>query len=162
MGKLQEDIKSQSDWIVKAFASDGYNLDYTIDSFIQIDLFFKHNMKDGKPIKGGRLPTTGFGPVLFSIGAYVGETIINHIPGAVWITDDDDPEGEMKISIKFPNGAEIWPINKIFNRFRNGSEDSIYPYGYILSKDFTEQEFNQKFWALTAETKKSWWAFWKK
>jgi hypothetical protein len=33
MGKLQKDIKSQSDWIVKAFASDGYNLDYTIDSY---------------------------------------------------------------------------------------------------------------------------------
>lgn len=164
MGKLLEDIKSQSDWVVKAFALDGYKLDYTIDSFIQIDLFFKHNMKDGKPINGGRLPIPGFGPILFSIGAYVGETIIKHVPGAIWITDDNDPQGELTVAVKFPNGAELWPIQRVFNRFRNGTEDAIYPYGYLITKDFTKQEFNPQFWTLTAETEdkryKPWWKFW--
>jgi len=165
MGELLENIKSQSHWIVKAFAADGYVLDYTIDSFIQIDLFFKHNMKEGKPIPGGRLPVPGFGPILFSIGAYVGETIIRHVPGAIWVTDDNDPNGELTAAIKFLNGGELWPIEKVCKRFSNG-EDAIYPYGYILTKDFTKQEFNQQFWILTgeAEEKKSspWWKFWQK
>jgi hypothetical protein len=164
MGKLLDDIKSQSEWIVEAFASDGYKLDYTIHSFIQIDLFFKHNMKDGKPKKGGRLPTPGFGPVLFSIGAYVGETIIKYVPGAIWITDDDDPQGELTVAVKFPDGAELWPIERVFKRFANGSEDSIYPYGYMITKDYIKQEFDSQFWILTAETEeeksKPWWKFW--
>jgi hypothetical protein len=49
MGTLKEDIKSQSDWIVKAFAADDFKLDYTIDSIIEIDRFFVKNMKDGQP-----------------------------------------------------------------------------------------------------------------
>lgn len=39
MATLLEDIKTQSEWIVKAFKSDSLNLDYTIHSFIEIDKF---------------------------------------------------------------------------------------------------------------------------
>lgn len=55
MATLKEDINSQSKWIVKAFAADNFKLDYTIESIIEIDRFFKENMRDGKPKKGGRL-----------------------------------------------------------------------------------------------------------
>jgi hypothetical protein len=70
MGTLKEDIKLQSDWIVKAFAADGFKLDYTIDSIIEVDRFFTKNMKNGQPRKGGRLYGKGFGPILFSIGSF--------------------------------------------------------------------------------------------
>ena len=39
MGILLEDIKTQSDWIVKAFEYDGLKLDYSIESIIEIDKF---------------------------------------------------------------------------------------------------------------------------
>jgi hypothetical protein len=65
MATLIEDIKSQSQWIVKAFAADGFKLDYSIDSIIEVDRFFVANMKNGQPKKGGRLYGKGFGPKLF-------------------------------------------------------------------------------------------------
>ena len=95
MATLKEDIKTQSDWIVKAFQADGFNLDGSMDSIIEVDRFFVQNMKNGKPKKGGRLYGKGFGPKLFSIGSYVGETIIKNVKGAEWITDDNDPKANL-------------------------------------------------------------------
>lgn len=165
MGTLKEDIKSQSDWIVKAFAGDNFSLNYTIDSFIEIDRFFIANMKGGKPKKGGRLAKKGYGPILFSIGSYVGETIIKNVKGTEWITDDNDPQGELNVSLKLPDGSILWPIQKVIKRFHNGSDDSIYPYGHSVTKEFTKQAFNKKFWDLKDDIydsaqSKPWWKFW--
>ena len=165
MATLREDIKTQSDWIVQAFAADNFRLDYTLDSFIEIDRFFVSNMKNGRPKKGGRLAKKGFGPILFSIGAYIGETIIKIVPGSEWITDDNDPQGELTVALRLPNGMEIWPIQRVMKRFKNGSEDSIYPYGHTITKKFINQPFNQLFWKVTAEDSeaevtKPWWRFW--
>ena len=165
MGTLKEDIKSQSDWIVKAFAEDGFKLDYTIDSIIEVDRFFTKNMKNGQPRKGGRLYRKGFGPILFSIGAYVGETIIRNVKGSEWITDDNDPQGELTVSLKLPNDAEIWPIQKVMKRFQNGSEDSIYPYVHMVTKELTNLPFKEEYWTLTTEIDepeqaRPWWKFW--
>jgi hypothetical protein len=165
MGTLKEDIKAQSDWIVKAFAADGFKLDHTIDSIVEVDRFFVRNMEKGKPKKRGRLYGKGFGAILFSIGSYVGETIIRNIDGSEWITDDNDLQGELTVSLKLPNGAQIFPIQKIMKRFENGSEDAIYPYVHMVTKEFTNLPFREEFWALTAESdnskkSKSWWKFW--
>jgi len=165
MGTLKEDIEAQSEWIVKAFAADGFKLDYTVDSIIEVDRFFAKNMKNGKPRKGGRLYGKGFGPKLFSIGSYVGQTIIKHVKGTVWITDDNDSQGELNAFLKLPNDGQIWPIQKVMKRFQNGSEDAIYPYVHMVTKEFTNLPFKEEFWTLTAETvepeqTKPWWKFW--
>jgi hypothetical protein len=165
MATLKEDIKSQSDWIVKAFAADGYQLDYTMNSIIEVDRFFAANMRSGQPKKGGRLSKKGFGPILFSIGAYVGETVIKNIKGAEWITDDQDPEGELYVSIKLPNEVELWPIQKVIKRFENGTDDAIYPYVHTVTNEFTNLPFEKDFWILAAEKDepeqtKPWWKFW--
>ncbi len=165
MATLKEDIKSQSDWIVKAFAADGFKLDHTIDSIIEVDRFFTVNMKNGRPKKGGRLYGRGFGPILFSIGSYVGETIIKNVNGSEWITDDNDPQGELNMSLKLPDGGEIWPVQKVMKRFQNGSEDAIYPYVHMVTMEFTNLPFKEEFWTVTAETSepektKPWWKFW--
>lgn len=165
MPTLKEDIKSQSEWIVRAFAEDGFKLDFTISSIIEVDKFFIANMKNGKPLKGGRLYGSGFVSKLFSIGSYVGETIIKNVNGAVWITDDSDPQGELNVSLKLPNDVEIWPIQKVMKRFQNGSEDSLYPFVHMITKEFTNLPFIDDFWSLTMETEepnqpKPWWKFW--
>lgn len=131
MGTLKEDIQSQFEWIVKAFAADGFVLDYTIDSIVEVDRFFMKNMENNQPRKGGRLYGKGFGPILFSIGAYVGETIIKNVKGCEWITDDNDPQGELKVTLRLPKNGNIWPIQRVMKRFENGSEDSIYPYVHV-------------------------------
>jgi len=169
MGTLKEDIKAQSDWIVKAFAADGFKLDYSIESTMEVDKFFFKNMENGQPKKGGRFAKKGFGSILFSIGSYIGETIIKNIPGTEWITDDEDPQGELNVSMKLPNGTEIWPIQRVMKRFQNGSEDSIYPYVHLMTKEFTNHSFNEEFWKLEEEvmpnldsikSKNPWWKFW--
>ncbi len=165
MATLKEDIKSGSDWIVEALASDGFKLDYTIDSIIEVDRFFTVNMKDGKPTKGGRLYGRGYGPKIFALGSYVGETIIQNVNGAEWITDDNDPQAELNVFLKLPNESQIWPIKKVMKRFQNGAEEALYPYVYIVTKEFTDLPFNEEFWSLTVENGepdqiKPWWKFW--
>lgn len=164
MATLLEDIKSQSDWIVRAFASDGYKLDYSFDSIMEIDRFFAANMSNGEPKKGGRFPKKGFGAILFSMGSYIGETVIHNIPGTEWITDDEDPQAELNVFLRLPNGVECSPIIKVFKRFQNGTEEALYPYVHMLVEETTGHVFNQDFWRLIAEAekekKKPWWKFW--
>ena len=161
MGTLREDIKSQSDWIVKALTADKFKLDYTIESFIEIDKFFIKHSKNGQAVAGGRL-SKNLGAIIFSIGSYVGETIIRVVPGAEWKTDDADPKGEMNVSVKLPNGTEVWPMQRVMKRFKDGDEDSIYPYGYSVTKEFTNKSFDEVFWKLTRgkEESKPRWKFW--
>lgn len=138
-------------------------LDFTIRSFIQIDKFFNRHVNEGVAVRGGRLENNP-GGIVFSIGSYVGATIIKTVPGAVWQTDDNDPEGEVNVSVKFPDGTTIWPMQRIMKRFQNGSEDSIYVYGHELTKEFTQDAFDANYWAIENETadgsRKPWWKFW--
>jgi len=162
MASLKQDIKKQSDWIIKAFQEDGYKLDYSIKSFLEVDKFFEKHSKNGKPIRGGRL-TQNLGPIIFSIGSYIGETFIKNVKGAEWITDDNDPQGEITATIKFPNGTKCWPIQKAMKRYKNGFEDSVYTYGYELVKEYISEPFEQNFWTINKEentTIKPWWRFW--
>lgn len=161
MGTLIEDIKPSSDWIVKGFQADGLKLDYTIDSFIEIDKFFNIHAENGVAKRGGRL-SKDLGYILFSLGAYIGETIIKNVPGSIWITNDDDPEGEVMITVKLPNGSEIYPVQRVIKRFENGAEDAIYVYGHIVTKEFTNETFNGSFWVEMKQEKpaKPWWKIW--
>ena len=134
---------------------------FTIPLTIEIDKFFYQNMSGNAPKRGGRLYASGYGSILFSIGAYVGETIIKNVPGSKWITDDSLEEGELVVSVILPDGSEIFPVEKVMKRFKNGPEDAIYPYVHQLTHKFTNQEFKDTFWALNEEiTQKKWWKFW--
>jgi hypothetical protein len=157
MGTLKNDIQEQSKWIVKAFAADKFNLDYTIDSFIAIDIFLSKHTFNGKAKPGGRLQRN-LGPVLFSIAAYIGETIIKTVPGTIWITDDTDPEGELNVCLKLPDEGILFPTQRIMKRFKNGQEDSIYVYGHSATEKFTRQPFNESYWKQMQA--KAWWKFW--
>jgi hypothetical protein len=66
MPSLEEDIKTASNWIVEALASDNYKLDYSITSFITIDLFIKKETKHRQPIPNGKLGRNA-GQVIFAL-----------------------------------------------------------------------------------------------
>jgi hypothetical protein len=160
MATLLESIKEQADWIVKAFAADRLTLDHTVHSFIEIDKFFNKHVREGKAVKNGRL-SQNLGPILFSIGSYIGETIIKTVPGAAWEVDENDPEGEINATVRLPDGVVMWPMQKVIKRFRNGPEDSIYVYGHHITKDITKQAFDQDYWNVAnPSVKKPWWKFW--
>ena len=166
MTKLIEDIAAQSDWLVKAFEDDGLKLDYSIKSLVEVDRFFLRNTKNGKPKRGGRLATRHYSTILFSIGAYIGQTIIQHVPGASWETDDEDPAGAAKIQVRFPDGMSIWPVLKVGKRFKLGMEEAIYPYVAVLLGPYLEESLDNAYWTAMREEEKEeqrstpWWKFW--
>jgi hypothetical protein len=164
MATLEEDIHTQFDWLVTAFASDQIELDYSIQSLRKIDRFFEQHAENGKAKPNGRLSTNS-GPVLFSIGAYVGNTIIKAIPGSVWVTDDKDPKGEITAEVLLPNKTKIFPMQRAINRFMNGEEDSIYPYGTVLVNEISKDDYwenaKENHSTIKVSVKKtSWWKFW--
>ncbi|WP_202704382.1 hypothetical protein [Flavobacterium sp. UGB4466] len=164
MATLKEDIIQQSDWVIKAFESDGYKLDYSIYSFIEIDRFFQKNLIDGKPKRGGRL-SKNFGAIVFSISSYVAQTLIKNVPNSSIVTDDSDVNGEINFSVELSNGTVCFPAQRVMKRIKNGLEDAIYPYGYELAKEFINESFDQSFWDIgkgeeLEEESKPWWKLW--
>lgn len=128
MSTLLGDIKPAAEMIRIAFNELNKDLDYSWESFKTIDTFFDEEIIKGKP-KPGSVLEKNLGGAIFSIGAYIGETIIQRVPNSSWVTDDSDPEGEINIAIKFSNGSIMWPVQRVIKRIRNGNEDSIYGYG---------------------------------
>jgi hypothetical protein len=78
---------------------------------------------------------------------------------------DKDPEAEITAQVKLPTGTIIWPMQRVINRFKNGDEDSLYPYGVVIVKELSKDGF----WDKAKENqlnlnkedeKKHWWKFW--
>lgn len=124
---LLQDIMTSKDWVAKALNSSNYKADFSINSLKEIDRFFdEQNTPDG-------IINRNRGQILFALGAYIGEVIISAY-GGEWLTDDNDPHGEVNIAVKLKNGSIIFPVQRAMKRYRNGKEDSIYDYGYVLGE----------------------------
>lgn len=130
---LEDDLHSACEWVVMALNSSGYKADYTLDSMKEIDRFIDEQSGEGGLISRNR------GQILFALGSYVGETVIR-LYGGKWLTDDDDPQGEINVSVELPDGTVIFPVQRVIKRYQNGSEDSIYAYLYVLSPDARRME----------------------
>lgn len=127
---LGEDIHTACEWVVMALNSSGYKADYTLESMKEIDRFIDEQSGENGIISRGR------GKILFSLGCYVGETVIR-LYGGKWHTDDNDPAGEINASVELDNNTVIFPMQRVIKRYQNGSEDGIYAYVYVLSPDKT-------------------------
>ena len=166
MATLAEDIVKMSDWIVESFRSDKMVLDYSVESLKRVDDFFDKHSANGKAKPGGRL-SKNLGAIFFAIGGYIGETIIKNVPGTVWRTNDEDPEGEVNAEIVLPDGTVLWPMQRVIKRFKNGAEDGIYAYGVVAIEEMGLGDY----WKKAERTgdapnvgkirvKKPWWKFW--
>ena len=120
---LLGDIEVGAAWIARALAESGYKADFSPASLAEVDRFFDEHTRRGRPARRGLL-SKNFGSRMFALGSYVGEVIRRDV-GGVWITDDNDPNGEMMASVHLDNGSTIWPMVRVGKRCRNGSEDSI-------------------------------------
>jgi hypothetical protein len=137
MGTLADDAKVAADWIAGALKSSNYEADYSINSLKEIDRFFDEHSRDGKPTPGGLL-SKSLGSRLFALGAYVGECI-RRAYGGEWKGDDNDPKGEINISVCWPDGGIVWPVQRVMKRLKNGREDSIHVYGVALADHVRKQ-----------------------
>ena len=106
-----------------------YTSDEVLESMKEIDRFFDEQSEENGIIGKNR------GQILFSLGSYIGQTIIN-LYGGEWITDDSDPNGEVNITVKLKNDSTILtPVIRCLKRYTNGKEDSIYAYVYAFGEE---------------------------
>lgn len=66
--------------------------------------------------------------LIFMLGCYLGE-VLRYSIGAKWINDKN---AKFPISMKLKNGETIMPFERIKKRIKNGNQESIYDYGYVL------------------------------
>jgi hypothetical protein len=150
MATLVEDTRTSADWIAEALQSSGYSADFSLASLREVDRFFAEQSREGKAIPNGLL-SENLGSRMFAIGSYVGEAI-RRVHGGHWQADDEDPKGEINITLVLPGGGRIWPVQRVMKRFKNGAEDGIYGYAVAMG-DYTEAP-------TPAPGKKPWWRFW--
>lgn len=124
---LAQDIVVAEEWVVKALNASEYKADYTLESMKEIDRFFDEQSTPEGILAKNR------GQIIFSLGAYVGQTAIK-LYGGQWVTDDADPQGEITIAVKLADGTTLWPVVKCMKRYDRGAEESLYAYLYALGE----------------------------
>jgi hypothetical protein len=118
--------------VSRLLTESGYKADFSLESLKEIDRFFDDQMSNGQPKPGGLLAEQ-FGARLFAIGGYVGE-VIRRQEGGEWLGDDNDPEAEFNIAVRIRENSIIWPMQRVMKRAKNGPEDSVWGYGYALTR----------------------------
>ncbi len=127
MGTIKEDIDKSADWISRALTSSGYRADFTPQSLWEIGRFFDENSRHGKANFGGLL-SQHLGQRIFAIGSYIGEVVRREL-GGEWVGNDDDPEAEISVELRLPDGGRYWPVQRVMNRFKQGAEDGVAAWG---------------------------------
>ena len=154
MSRIVGDTLKGAEWISQALRHSGYCADFSPQSLWYIDFFFDDHSRLGNPIPRGLL-SKNLGARLFALGAYVGEVIRRSI-GGEWRGDDADPEAEVNIELRFPSGAQCWPVQRVIKRFKNGAEDSIVAYAIGLGLEVGDRPHRPE----APSPKRPWWRFW--
>lgn len=122
---LKNDVESSKEWIKEILITSGYQADFSVESLKEIDRFIDEQNKEG-----GML-SRDTGKMLFALGAYVGETIIENYGGR-W--DFDECESEMSIKVTVEGNVALFPVMRVMSRYQYGKANSIYAYGSSLKK----------------------------
>ncbi|MCG8521910.1 MAG: hypothetical protein MI744_06865 [Pseudomonadales bacterium] len=125
--KIVADVKASAEWISQALSSSGYKADFSLESLKEIDRFFEEHASNGEPKATGLL-SQDLGARLFAIGGYIGE-VIRRNQGGAWHGNDLDPNAEINVELRLPNGKAMWPIQRAMKRLKLGKEESIHAYG---------------------------------
>ena len=136
MASILEDVQTAAAWVSEALMNSGYQADFSPDSLIEIDRFFREHVRNGKAIPRGLLAES-LGSRLFALGSYVGEVIRRNI-GGEWQGNDDDPEAEINVTLHLPDGTVCWPMLRMMKRFKLGEEEGIAAYGSSFGLQYTK------------------------
>lgn len=99
----QEELLRSSYWISNFLIREGYHIDYTLKSLLEIDKFFSEKMYLVLEKDNNR-------NFIFSISAYIGEVIRTHFNGNWELSRLIDLDDE-SIGISFKNHDTIYPLN---------------------------------------------------
>ena len=123
--------------VAKALTKDGYEADFTPASLWEIDRFYDEQTRKGVPRRWGLL-AKDTSLRLFSLGAYVGEVVRRDLGGA-WEGNEIDPQPELNLALRLPDGSIVWPVQRAIERMRNGAADGIVAYAAELGVDAGEK-----------------------
>lgn len=119
---LLADLHAADEWATDNLNKTGYKADHTLESMREVERFIDENPS----LFAGKS-----GSIVFSLGAYVGETI-KHLCGGRWVTDDQDPQGELYCTVEYGGTSFCWPVIRVMKRVHEGWEEGDL-YGYVLS-----------------------------
>jgi hypothetical protein len=131
---IVRDATDAAEWMAKRLLDAGYKADFSLESLREVDRFLDEQASKGKPKPGGLL-SHDFGMQIFALGAYIGETIRREGGGGRWEGNDGDAHPEISLAVRLKSGVVFWPTQRVLKRFKNGPEDSIYPYGALMLRD---------------------------
>lgn len=162
MKSLREDILESSRWLIATFKSLNKDLDYSIESVKIIDNFLDEQIVDGKPKEGGVL-FNSYGSKVFAIGCYIGDTIIKNTRAVKWEYDEQDEQVEINIRLVSVNGTNLWPVQRVMKRIKNGREDELYAYVFLAVNDYLKYDGDipSDFSIENVQASKPKWKFWK-
>lgn len=127
MGITKEIFKEKADHFVEDLTRQDIKLDYTLDSLKQVDSFLQGMVAMGLTDKENPL-NKSLDRIVLSIAAYLGETLIKIIPNSEWVI----PEKIIKTQVVINNSLYAFPIKRVINCFRTGTDDSLFSYGIHL------------------------------
>lgn len=157
----EKDNKSQIEWLISVMSENGFNLDYTIHSLIEIDKFIQLNYINGKLLRSSKFRKHTFSDYIIchSLTLYI-EKILLKIPEVTEISTYDEIYNQTFYGLRIGN-IEVYTEQKIIKRTQNGFSSSLYPYYYELTKQYFNEEFRNSFYETkTLKTLKAWWDFW--
>ncbi len=152
------EITTAANWIAQILQRAGYHTDGTPASLWEIDRFIREHTRNGQPVAGGMLATDARQRI-FALGCYVGETL-RHALGGQWDGDTGDAPAEINITLHLPDGAVIWPVQRIIKRIQVGEGDGIAAYGIGLGLDVGPPPTKEIAEAPPLPEKKPWWKVW--
>ena len=130
MALIKEEITTASEWMAAALLSSGYNADFSLSSFAEVERFFNEHSANGFP-RAGSFLANDTDSRIFAMGCYIGE-VIRRVKGGEWQGSDDDPNVKVNLELRLPDGSVSWPTQRAMRRLKNGSPDSIVAYAQEL------------------------------
>jgi len=129
---LENDAIGGAAWIAEALKSSGYHADFSVQSLKEVDRFFDEQVTQGAAHPKGLLGQQ-LGQRLFCLGAYVGE-VIRRACGGSWHADESDPQAEVNLTLRLPDGSLLWPVQRVMKRFQHGAGESLHAYAIAVSR----------------------------
>jgi len=98
----------------------GLQLDYSPQTLLAVDAIVDK-------IKATGVSEESASGMIYAVGCYVGEVLVQHAAGEWCPTRELGMEAvcSWPVVVRLPSGAGVNPIGKAFKRFRNGDADSL-------------------------------------
>lgn len=119
LDSLVDDLPEVIEWAAENLTASGYLADYSLASIEELDYFF-----DLEGQEEGVLHREDGGIILFALGAYLGQTLVDGC-GGQWLADDQDPKSEINLAVQFEDGRLFYPVKACLKRLRKGRSESL-------------------------------------